>query len=912
MRVYLTSLLLLLTVISFAQTDTSHNNLQPPQMTTPANTGSSLSVAIDTSTTTVKAKLPTTNIGSISGRIVDAKDNPVSYATVTLLRKDSTVVNGDLSKDDGSFSIKPTGTGDFVLRIESIGVATKNMDIDIAADNPNKSLGDVKITTAQNTLKTVTVTGEKPLMEMKVDKKVFNVEKNITSAGGSATDVLSNVPAVSVDVDGNVSLRNKANVTVLIDGKPSTLLGQDQASALQSLPAASIESVEVITNPSAKYDAQGPTGIINIVTKKSTAFGFNGTATAGAGTGDKYNGSLNLNFHKGSWNVFLNSSARFNSNYNNTTTDITPLLPGELISPSHSFEHAQRHFDAVFNSVGASYDINKNNSITFTQNVNVMQFNVVDTSRYLKYAGEDESGPPNSLQQRYSTGHGGPVSYSSALDYKGKFKKKGEEISVDATYAHTSFVRTQDYLTDLNNYQYNLLTPNVYETSPTNATNQTFTGWADYTDPLFTKNGKLGLGVKTQLYWFTSHNSPYIDTNGGTHYTDTALLNNFNYTQQIHAGYINWNDQIGKFSYQAGLRAEYENYQGYDYVLSSAPYTHNFFDLFPSAFVSYQLPNQQSIYLNYSRRTNRPNFFQLLPYKNLTNPAVVSEGNPNLVPEFIHNIEFAYTKATNRGDNFIVSMYYTYTQNLTETVTRPVDTADRLPQSFANAQFQQPINLKSGQTYGLELTGHIQILPIWDATLDFNFFQNQIDTGNLPASYASYVTGNSGFSWFGKINTNIKLPKQFSVQLNGNYESAKPIAQGTLKEVYWLDVAVKKSFWKNKLSLVLNCSDVFNTRKYTTDYNLSAYHEVSYRDRETRVGQFTVTYRFGKVPGQGGGPSGRKGKGNNNNQQNQQDREQNLKQGDDDQGGGGLGTGGGGGQGGNGSGGGGSQGGGTR
>jgi len=851
---------------------------------------------------------PAQNIGSISGIVVDAKDNPVSYATVTLLRSDSSVVNGDLSKDDGSFMISPTGIGKFLLRIEAIGIATKTTPVEITTAKPSQKLGNIKISSTTNSLKGVTITGEKALMEMQVDKKVFNVEKNITTAGGSATDVLSNVPSVSVDVDGNVSLRNNSNVTILIDGKPSTLLGSDQASALQSLPAASIESVEVITNPSAKYDAQGPTGIINIVTKRSNVLGFNGNVTAGAGTRDKYNGALGLNLRKGSWNVFLNSSARFNSNYNNTTTDITPNN-NPLMPASYSFEHMERHFDAVFNSIGASYDINKNNSITFTQNVNIMDFGSVDTSNYKIYSGGTEAGTINSLQQRYSKGSGGPHSYSSSLDYKGKFKKKGEEISANATYTNTTFSRDQNYVTDINNYYDNVYVPNITETSPAKGTNKTFTGTIDYTDPLFTKNGKLGFGVKTQLYWFNSNNTPLTDTNGGTQYTDATLLNKFNYTQQIHAAYINWNDQLGKFSYQLGLRGEYNKYTGIDSfagpgfsstgMLSAANYTHTYDDaqssLFPSAFVSYQLPAQQSVYISYTRRTNRPNFFQLLPYKNVQNPAIVSEGNPDLVPEFINNVELAYTKATQRGDNFIVSAYYTYTQNLIETITRLVQPADSLPVAYNGKQFSQPLNLASGVTYGLELTGHVQILPIWDATLNFNFFQNKIDTGNsLPAGDHSFVSGNSGFSWFGKVNTSIKLPKSFSIQINGNYESAKPIAQGTLKEVYWMDVALRKNFWKNKATLVLNCSDVFNTRKYTTLYNIpNEYNETYYRDRETRVGTLTFTYRFGKEAKANTPGGGRKGK-NGTQQQDKEDREQNLKQGDDnDQGGGGMGNGGG-------------------
>lgn len=213
---------------------------------------------------------PTT--GSVSGKVTDGGNSPVGYATVTLLKNDSSVVNGDLTKDDGTFRISPTGTGSFLLRIESMGFSRKIISVQIADNDPDKKLGKIKLSETENKLGEVSVVGEKNVMELKVDKKVFNVEKNTTTSGGSATDVLQNVPAVSVSADGTVSLRGKADVTILIDGKPSTLLGADVTSALQSLPASSIESVEVITNPSAKYDAQGTTGIINIITKKTAAW----------------------------------------------------------------------------------------------------------------------------------------------------------------------------------------------------------------------------------------------------------------------------------------------------------------------------------------------------------------------------------------------------------------------------------------------------------------------------------------------------------------------------------------------------------------------------------------------------------------------------------------------------------------
>ncbi|MFI5196780.1 MAG: TonB-dependent receptor domain-containing protein, partial [Chitinophagales bacterium] len=841
---------------------------------------------------TKTTKPPVQNIGSIMGKLIDNQSQPVSYATVTLLRADSSVINGDLTKDDGSFSISPTGIGDFRLRIESIGSTTKFVNVQVTADAPDKKLGKIKIIQSENTLKEVSVVGEKPIMELKVDKKVFNVEKNTTTAGGSATDVLQNVPSVSVDADGNVSLRGKSDVTILIDGKPSTMLGTDVASALQSLPAGSIESVEVITNPSAKYDAQGTSGIINIITKKDGRFGMNGTATLGAGTHDKYNGNLGLNVRKGKWNVFLNSSFRLNSTYNNVTTNRVDKPDSIRIIPQsyHTYEHVPHQFDGSFNSIGASFDPDKYNSITLTENINIMQFSFKDTSNYNVYGNPNETSPASYQQQRYSSFVGQPQSLSTALDYKHKFKKKDEELSIDATYAATTFRRKQDYTT--------IDTSSYTQHAPGIGTNNTLNVWADYTDPLFTKNGKLGLGFKSQFYWFTSSNTPTVNLNNIGDKFDSTLLSIYNYTQQIHAGYVNWNDQLGKFSYQAGLRLEDAVYDGNGQTPRDTSLHNSFLSLFPSAFISYQLENQQSIYLNYSRRTNRPGFRQLLPFVDLSNPGTVNTGNPSLIPEFINNIEFSYSKADNKGDNFILSAYYAYTQKLIEKITRPLLPNEAAKYGVPSSNlFTQPVNIQSGTTYGLEGTGHFQILPIWDATLNANFFENQLVIGNKYPELTKYLSNNSGFTWFGKVNTNIKLPKNFSFQVNANYESPKVIAQGNLKETYWVDLALRKNFWKNKATLILNCSDVFKTHVFVTDNNLNTYNETIDRVKETRIGNITFTYRFGKSDaGKSGGPNaGKHGKTmddkNKPPKPTDEERDKNLKEGDDnDQGGGGGGN----------------------
>jgi iron complex outermembrane recepter protein len=830
--------------------------------------------------------------GSVSGKLVDNKNQAVSYATVTLLRADSTVVGGDLSKDDGTFTIKPTGTGSFHLRIESMGLGTKWQDVTLTDVVPDKDLGSIKLTSNESKLKEVNIVGEKPVMELKVDKKVFNVEKNTTTAGGSASDVLQNVPSVQVDADGNVSLRGNSSVTVLIDGKPATLLGSDVASALQSLSASSIESVEVITNPSAKYDAQGTGGIINIVTKKDGRFGMNGNVTLGAGTNDKYNANFGLNARKGKWNVFLNGSYRENHTYNNVITN-----RHNADSSYYTYEHVPRVFRGFFGTVGASYDPDKNNSFTVTENVNVMHFGFRDFSDYSVYGNSDYAGSSVYGLNKYTDFGVDNMSLSSAIDYKHKFKKKDEEINIDATYSASDYTRTQNYTTNYTpaDSPANAARNPVIERSPADGYNNSVNAWADYSDPMLTKNGKLGLGVKEQIYMFQSNSNPTISYASATPVTDYSLMNSYTYTQYIHAAYVNWSDQIGKFTYQFGLRGEDAVYNGsgkLPHGTTSAldsSFQNSFINLFPSAFFSYQLPNQQSIYLNYSRRTNRPGFMQLLPFIDLSNPGVLNTGNPALAPEFINNVEFSYNKMDNKGNNVILGLYYAYTENLIDKVTSPM--TDSLAAKYnvpISDQFAQPVNLTSGSTYGAEFTGHLQLLSFWDATINANGFENVI---KIPAAY-SYLGNPSGFAWFGKLNTNVKLPGNFSFQVNAIYESPKVVAQGTIRESYWVDVALRKNLWKNKATIVANCSDIFKTRQFITDYT-SPFTEEYNRIKETRIGNISFTYRFGKQDlGKKDADKQHKPDDKKKLAPDQEDREKNMKSGDDNDQGGGQGQGG--------------------
>lgn len=784
--------------------------------------------------------------GKVIGKLTDNKKNALPYATLTLLRQDSSVVNGAISEENGSFEIAGLASGNYLMRITALGVTTKFINgVNISDSKPVNDLGTVSLALSSKTLDEVQISGEKNVMEMHVDKKVFNVDKNITTAGGSASDVLSNVPSVSVDVDGSVSLRGKGNVTILIDGKPATLLGGDVATALQSLPANSIENVEVITNPGAKYDAQGVTGIINIITKRDKKFGVNGSVNAGAGTRDKYNAGINLNAKNEKWNVFFNSNYRNNRNYNRTTTVREENIIDSADQSFTNYEDGLRRFVGWFNSLGAEYIINKRNTITFTQNVNYMQWANKGAATFWTMQSQNDGGSimdTVNKKRRESEGRGGPISTASNLDYKHKFKKEKQELTANFNYSISNTQHDQYYTTYNEHYTDPIndsTTYNTWELAPSFGVNSSINAQADFTTPFWGKNGKMDAGWRSQYFWFRSYNDPLLlDSRGNNVDTvfNPTFYNKFNYLQQNHAAYTSYSNQYGNFSYMAGLRLEYTSYDGKVQRLSKTaaftPLNTSFLNLFPSVFFSYKLPKDQSVFLNASRRINRPNFWNMMPFVDLSNPQDTSMGNPYLQPEFIYNTELSYNKLFKKGHNIITSFYYQYTDGMIERYRRFY---------YDGTSFSQPQNLNTGLTYGAELVGRIQLLPIWDATVNFNIFRNEVRGTNIAPEL-----NNSGTAFFTKLNTNVKLPAGFSLQVNGNYESPKILAQGTLNEVYWLDIALRKNLLNNKATLVLNVSDIFNTRKYTTNYDYVTYYLSSYRDRETRIGNISFTYRFGK------------------------------------------------------------------
>ena len=829
------------------------------------------------------------SIGHMYGKVVDDKTNkgiegasvqisgnkfdtiskamkPFVYAIVL------TESNGDFSVENlplfGNLQLRISNVGytdykqqiSFSVKFPQGGAGTNSSSSSSSSDNSlsldkaqqmigmvDKDLGNIKLAEEANTLSTVTVTSTKPFFEMGVDRKIFNVDKNIVSTGQTATEVMKQIPTVNVDIDGNVSLRN-ATPQLFIDGRPTTL-------TYDQIPADIIDRVELITNPSAKYDASGGQGgIINIVLKKNTKSGYNGGVRAGVDSRGKMNYGLDLNYRQNKINFFANAA------YNQRLSKITSSTDRVSTDPTGEVnESGVGQNDGYFEFFrgGLDYFIDNRNTITvggnavhghFSNNQPELIDSLLNNTLY-------------SYSNVTSLSTFDFKNYGGQLSYKHNFAKTGHDITADANYnvsnnVNNSNINTYTYLPDGTSSQL----PSLQQTLG-NGYNRFLTLQSDYENPL-TADTKLEAGVRAALRDYYSQNDKYFYSDSVKDYLyQPEISSRYKYNDAVYAAYTDYTFKTKKWNYQLGVRLESSNYHGYSLDSNQSFKTTYPISLFPSAFITYKLNSRQDFQINFSRRINRPNFFQLTPIINISDPENISVGNPNLKPEFTDAFEFSYDNTYNHGGNFLATVYFKYSTGL---ITNYVYKALSPVNSSDTAFFNTYENANYSYITGLELTNKVTLLKIWDLTLNLNFFDSKIDGNNIETGLSS-----SGISWFGKMNNSFKLPKGFSIQFSGQYQAKtvlpptsgsggpggffQPVltsAQGYIKPYYGFDMAVKKDWtWKggNTISMTVGMNDLFRTETVST-YSVSEYFtQTTSRLRDPQLVRVNLSYRFGKI-----------------------------------------------------------------
>ena len=806
------------------------------------------------------------NTGRFYGKVVDAnkkgiegitlqikgsKFDPVSKKTTeSILGTMLTATNGDFSFENlpvmGNFKLILTGVG-YKKQEKQISFnfkpgAGQNMQDMMAM--VDKDLGNIKIEEDVNDLKSVTVSSTaKPQFEMGIDRKIFNVDKNLLSTGQTAVEVMKNIPNLNVDIDGNVTLRN-ATPTLLIDNRPTTL-------TMDQIPADIIDRVEIITNPSAKYDASGGNaGILNIVLKKNRKNGYNGGLRTGIDMRGKFNGGGDLNIRESKFNFSLSANIFGRKSISNST-NIREILGSSTPSFLNTINNSTSNGSFNFYRAGLDYLPDNRNSFSF--------YGSVSQGGSLSSGNQIIDSVRESLVKSFLLDNNSNFDYlnkGAQLSFKHLFAEPGHEVTADFNYNEAS----NDSWSTINSSYLNQRSIGV-------GNNKNYTANIDYA-----REFKNAVKFETGIRYNTRD-----EFNSRDQFRNDIFLSSistkYNYGENILAGYINLNGKKNNLSYQVGLRAENRTYtvdvqnnQGVDSLNFKKTFP---ISLFPSAFVTYKINDKQDIQLNYSRRINAPNFFQLQPFPDYSDPLNITVGNPNLDPQFTQSFELGYNNAYQKGANFLANAYYKYSNNLiTNYIYKAIN-----PLTNDSAFYSSYINANTAITYGLELSNKTAITKWWDMNLSLNLFNSSITT-SIPGQDVN----NNLISWFSKMNNTFKLSNGYSFQFSGQYQ-AKTIlppggdsrggggrsggggfggggfggpqstAQGYNLPVYEFDMSVRKDWTLTggrTASLTFSVSDVFKTRVNKT-YSESLYFiQNATRVRDQQFFRLNFSYRFGK------------------------------------------------------------------
>lgn len=774
----------------------------------------------------------------VKGKVQDKKGESLPFATVLVISAlDSSLVKGDVTDIEGNFQIELKKEGSFRLQTSMVGYAQRISPVfQLNTDNPNIQLPYLILEEASATLQEVQVVAKKPFIEQKIDRTVLNVENSIVSSGSTALEILERAPGVTIDSQNDqIRLRNKSGVLFMIDGKRTFLSEADLAQMLRNMTSDQIESVEIITNPSSKYDAAGNSGIINIKLKKNQHVGTNGTFTLGAGNGfipeapkdlSRYNSSLQVNHRTKKLNMFANVSANRNLFYSDNT-----------LNRRVTFENVLTTFDQLSQRIQSGKAISFKTGLDYTINDKTSIGVLVDGSNWLgQIDGSNETniqGFEKSSLAQLSKIDMHRKNLSSSLQVKHAFDKKGKEITFDVDYSRFEGDNTQNFETNFFDAQNNP-TNQLLQRNFTPTYIDIFTAKTDYTLPINEKT-KWEIGAKT-AYVQTDNNFVFEQLMGTNWTNDPTKTNYFKYTEFVNAGYINYSQQWEKIGIQAGLRAEHTQSLGNSVTLDEK-LERNYLSLFPTLFINHTLSKNHATRYSYSRRIDRPNYGQLNPFVFYLDPYTYEEGNPNLQPQFTDNIELTYTYKG--GLSFGLS--YANTKDFMIQITEQ-DDATSVTRAIQR-------NLQRFQNYSLNVVFPYPITKWWNTQNQGNlyysaFTDDSLLGGQLQAGQVAY-----------NFNTShqFTLPKQWSAELSMWYNS--PSIYGIFRNVkpqYAVNMGIQKSFLNKKARLKLNVSDLFLTSFWLGEVNYQNM-DFSISNRFTsRRATLTFTYNFGNQQVKGG------------------------------------------------------------
>ena len=758
--------------------------------------------------------------GSIRGTVLVEGDGPLEYANVALYRlQDSSLITGTVTGVDGVFNLKKVPMGRFYLEVNFIGFRKKTLEgVEVTPSSRRKDVGEVYLEEATQQIDEVQVTADRPQVHYKVDKKVINVDRDYSAQGKSAVEVLENIPSIQVDIEGNVELRGSSSFRVLIDGKPSVLEGSD---ALQQIPASMIDDIEIITNPSAKYDPEGTAGIINVIMKKQRDPGVNGILKASAGTNNAYDASANLNYRVNEKiNLFTALNYRdFNfdmtgiSNRENFYPDTTSFIEQEM---SNTMERDGYSFKG-----GVDYHLTGNSTLSFSGRAGNFSFGRGGSTRIETY-----TMPASNRQYQLSSTHF-DIShnyYTLNLDFQNQFNEKGHKLDASVNYSFSDNENLNSFEEFQANSQWEKLNNDPFKQRTHEISDDDeLQVKLDYVLPF--SAGKLEAGYQGRYDQRDQQYELERFMNGQWNIDDQST-NSVEYTRMIQALYTTFSGKLLGIDFKLGLRGEYTD-RLLKQRMMDEQYGIDRFDIFPSAHFSKSFSRGEQVFASYSRRINRPRSWYIDPFQTYRDQYNMRQGNPSLEPEYTDSYEAGYK--TTFGKSFAsLEGYYRKTNN---EITRIQQLGDN------NLMIHTFENLDTETNLGMELMLNTSLARWWNLNVSGNFYRFTIDT-RVNGEQVDKKSNN----WSTRANSTFKLPTGTRLQLTAMYHGPTVTAQGEREGFLMTSAAIKQSFLDDKLSLSVSGRDLLQSMTREMTSSGAGFESYDYREREAPIVQFSLSY----------------------------------------------------------------------
>lgn len=783
--------------------------------------------------------------GFVKGKVLDKQNSePLGFVNVRITQKASgAFVGGGMTDSEGNFTVKNLKNGAYVLTLTFVGYKEETRDFELTADSPKRTFTRIYMSENRNELAGVTITGQKSTMKLEVDRKSFDVTQLISNSGEAASDVLDNIPSVEVDNDGNVSLRGNSSVEVWINGKSSGLTSDNRAQILQQLPAESIEKIEVIDNPSAKFSAEGSAGIINIVLKKNRKAGYYGSLQAGGGTRGGANTSFNINYNSSKLDAYANIGYRHRSNDGRSESDQVFTNTGEYQRYRGTSKNMGNN---LFTRAGITWHATDKDDISFN---GMMMFGGGKNRSDIPYRyGTVGDGSDSRMMLRRTRSKDDMRMLYGELNYRHNFSDKH---FIDFTIDANKWKRDNDNFYQDSTVYYSEERPTEYDYQyrPMYMNNNRWEMKLDYENQI---NDRMKVEAGYQGN-FSHENSPqesFVDDtswDGANSVEDKDYFNRFIYDMDLHALYATFSYKLGKLGVMGGLRGEYwkvntESYtweQEHDASKRDPAFKKDYFQLFPSLFLSYQLTETQQLQLNYTRRLRRPWGGQLNSFRDTRDATMVSFGNPELTPEFSNSFSLNYLKTWN-DHSLLVSAYYRPTSDVIQRIN--------YQSSTDGLMYSTSVNVAKSLSSGLEVVLKNKLFRILDLTTTANAYYYKLNGFSYDIDGQTVTgKGNDNFTWNARMTASLILPYDISVQATGRYNARQVITQGHRKANYSVDLGARKNFFNKALTVAVNCRDLLNSRKWVNYTESDTFTRYQMNKRGGRNVNLTVTWNFGNM-----------------------------------------------------------------